>query len=203
MNKGVIGIDEVGRGPLAGPVTVCAFYTSNEKALKKLIFQNTIRDSKKLSKALRNNINQSIRKIRKIKDGDIEIDFEIVSKSAAYIDTHGISKAIQVCMHTAVRKLEMRNQHSKDVIYKLDGGLRLDPSYKQQKTYIKGDEGHVSIAIASILAKVHRDTHMEKQARKFPEYDWHKNAGYGTRDHYKAIDHNGLTKLHRVTFIKL
>jgi ribonuclease HII len=89
----VIGIDEVGRGPIAGPVTVCVFYTNNEKFLKKLIFGDTIRDSKKLSKQLRNNIYLTIRNLRKSKIKYLEIEYSIISRSAKYIDRHGINKS--------------------------------------------------------------------------------------------------------------
>ena len=199
----VIGIDEVGRGPIAGPVTVCVFYTNNEKFLKKLIFGDTIRDSKKLSKELRNNIYLTIRNLRKNKIKDLDIEYSIISRSAKYIDRHGINKAIQSCITTALSKLKIKYDHLEKATYKLDGGLKLSSEYINQSTYIRGDESHVAIAIASIMAKVTRDRYMEKMSKKYTEYDWVNNVGYGTKKHYTSINLHGVSKLHRISFIRL
>ena len=198
----VIGIDEVGRGPIAGPVTVCAFYTNSEKYLKKLLFNNTIRDSKKLSKELRNNIYLTIRNLRKNKIKDLDIEYSIISRSAKYIDRHGINKAIQSCIATALSKLKIKYDHLEKVTYKLDGGLKLPSEYINQSTYIRGDENHASIALASIMAKVTRDRYMQKVSRENKGYDWENNVGYGTKKHYIGINTHGPSKLHRVSFIR-
>lgn len=198
----VVGIDEVGRGPIAGPVTVCAFYTNNEKYLKKLLFNNTIRDSKKLSKKLRNNVYLTIRNLRKNKTQDVDIEYSIVSQSAEYIDRHGINKAIESCIAKALRNLKMKYDDIEALTIKLDGGLKLPSEYINQSTYIRGDENHVAIAIASIMAKVTRDRYMEKMSKKYTEYDWVNNVGYGTKKHYTSINLHGVSKLHRISFIK-
>jgi ribonuclease HII len=199
----VIGIDEVGRGPIAGPVTVCAFYTNNEKLLKKIIFDNTIRDSKKLTKHIRNKIYLTIRNLRKNKIKDLDIEYSVISRSAEYIDRHGINKAIQSCIATALRNLQAKYSHIERVIYKLDGGLKLPIQYINQSTYIRGDENHASIALASIMAKVTRDRYMEKMSKENTGYDWQNNVGYGTKKHYVGISTYGLSKLHRASFIRV
>jgi ribonuclease HII len=83
----------------------------------------------------------------------------------------------------------------------LDGSLKAPKEYKKQKTIIKGDEKEVVIALASIVAKVHRDKLMTRQSKKFPSYGFADHVGYGTKRHYEAIKKSGLTILHRKSFI--
>ena len=197
--KNVIGIDEVGRGPLAGPVIVCAAYLLNETTIKKVIFNKTIRDSKMLKKDNRINIFKTIRKNSKLKN---KVIYSISSRSAKHIDKNGINNSIRSCVCSCLKSLKKKGVDVNSVNIKLDGGLYLDKSFKKQKTYIKGDENHASIAIASIIAKVSRDKYMEKISKNNPEYLWNKNSGYGTKFHVKIIKEKGITEHHRKSYLK-
>lgn len=199
VRHGVIGIDEVGRGPLAGPVTVCAVYIEDEKRVKKHIFSDTIRDSKKLSKANRCNIYRTIRDKRNL---DIRIEYAVSSRSAAYIDAHGISRAVRQCLLSCIRTLIKKSVPVESVQIRLDAGLVIPLEKLNQESFIKGDERFTEIAIASILAKVTRDLHMKKLAKQHIEYGWNRNAGYGTKEHCKAIKVSGITKYHRRSYLK-
>ncbi len=197
--RGVIGIDEVGRGPLAGPVTLCACYLEDEKTILKEIFANTIRDSKKLTKQLRNNIYQTISNKRYL---HTKIKYAVSSRTAAYIDKHGISKAMRQCLLSCVRSLESQGVAVKNVSIQLDAGLTIPLEGLKQKSFVKGDEKFVEIALASIIAKVTRDTYMEKLAKKFPQYAWEKNVGYATKEHRESLKKLGPTKYHRLSYLK-
>lgn len=197
--KGVIGIDEVGRGPLAGPVTLCALYLEDEKETKKQFFNNTIRDSKKLTKANRNKIYQTIRYKRNI---SMRVEYAISSRSAAYIDAHGISKAVRQCMLSCLRILVKKGIEIEHVSIHLDAGLIIPLSSVKQEGFIKGDERFTEIALASIMAKVTRDTYMERLAQEHTEYAWQRNVGYGTKHHRESIQKVGITKYHRKTYLK-
>ncbi len=198
-NKGVIGIDEVGRGPLAGPVTVCAFYIKNEKEALKLIFDNSIRDSKKLKKELRNNIYKTIRQKRILKT---KIEYSISSRSAAYIDRYGITKAVQACVTSCLVGLSKKGINVNIIPIKLDAGLKVPNSTVFQESFVKGDEKFVCIALASIMAKVSRDTYMSKLSKVYKGYEWEQNVGYGTRAHKEAIKKLGINIFHRKSYIK-
>jgi ribonuclease HII len=197
--KWTVGIDEVGRGPIAGPVTVCIFITNSKIKLKSLFPNQIIRDSKKTKKHIRESINLSIRNLRESRYS--EIDWVIVSKSANYIDKHGIANAIESCISSGILTLTRRGYDLTDAKVYLDGGLRLKNQDITQKTIIKGDEKHAHIAMASILAKVHRDNYMLNLSIKHKNYSWDTNAGYGTRLHYEAMRLHGLTKYHRRSFL--
>jgi ribonuclease HII len=196
---GVIGIDEVGRGPLAGPITVCACYILDEKAVLKDIFQNTIRDSKKLTKRSRDNIYQTIRHKRYLKT---RIKYAVFSRSAAYIDKHGISKATSACVLSCVRSLVKQGIDIAMTPIYLDAGLKVPLASVQQESFVRGDERFPSIALASIIAKVTRDSYMERLSGVHPQYDWINNVGYGTRKHRESILEIGVTKFHRRTYLK-
>lgn len=197
--KTVIGIDEVGRGPLAGPVTACAVYLKDEILFKNIIFNQTIRDSKKLKKDTRIKIIKTIRKNSKLKNA---IFYSLSSRSAKHIDKYGINNSIKSCIKSCIKNLDKKGVDTKSINIQLDGGLYLEKTFNNQKTYIKGDEKLTSIAIASIIAKVFRDSRMEKLAKKYPAYFWDKNSGYGTKEHLKAIKEIGLTEYHRRSFLK-
>ena len=197
--KGVIGIDEVGRGPLAGPVTVCAFYSNDISKLKKEFFTNGIKDSKKLSKSIRNSIYLTIRNKRKLNK---DIMYAISSRSASYIDVHGIQKAIKACILSCIKNLERNGVDMNTVSIHLDAGLTVPIKSIQQKSFIKGDEKFVEIALASIMAKESRDIYMKSLSKIHKEYRWQSNVGYGTKDHCEAIKKVGITKYHRSTYLK-
>ena len=194
----VIGIDEVGRGPLAGSLTVAAVaapqrsYTNG--AIKKLL--NDIKDSKKLSSKQRE-------KWRKIILAEKSFFASVVSVRSFVIDRIGMARATRLAVSKCLWKLENKNASlSKDQIAHifLDGSLYAPPSYLNQQTIIKGDEKIPLIAAASIVAKVHRDRAMQRLAKKFPQYQFHLHKGYGTALHRSLIQKHGLSSIHRVTF---
>jgi ribonuclease HII len=197
--RGVIGVDEVGRGPLAGPVTVCACYIQDPNRVLFDLFDNTIRDSKRIHKSLRNNIYQTIRYKRYL---NTRVEYALASRSATYIDRHGISKAIQECLLSCMQELEAKGIEIQGVTLRLDAGLRVPREDLLQESFIKGDEKYTEIALASIIAKESRDLYMKTLAKKHTEYLWDVNAGYGTRHHRESIKQFGITKYHRRTYLK-
>lgn len=195
----IIGVDEVGRGPIAGPVAVCAFKLRIKDY--ELIIGNAkkelkipLRDSKKLTKKQREKWFEYL-KVQKEKGN---CDFAISMVSAEWIDKVGIVRAIQKSLNQSLSKLEV----DKSSIILLDGGLKAPVEYTRQQTIIKGDELHPVISCASIMAKVTRDTLMAKYAKEYPDYGFENHMGYGTKAHYEAIKKSGLTPLHRRTFLK-
>lgn len=195
--KGVIGIDEVGRGPLAGPVTVCAVYLVDQINAKKEYFDNSVRDSKRLSLARRINIFELIRKNRKINT----IYYAVSSRSAEHVDKHGINKSIHDCMISCLYKLKKDGVDISRIKINLDGGLKIQGEDVNQEAHIRGDEKFSEIALASIMAKVTRDNFMIKLSKLHPEYGFERNVGYGTLEHRTAIKRVGITKYHRTTYL--
>ena len=193
MKKWVIGIDEVGRGPIAGPVAVCAC------AISKLSYKNRkwgiLNDSKKMSVSNREFWYQEAQKMQK----SGEIKFAVIYLSNVFIDKKGISLSIKDCIRKALEKL---NLNPKDCTVLLDGSLKAPEEYKNQKTIIKGDQKEKIISLASVVAKVSRDQKMSTLHKKYPDYNWIKNKGYGTSEHYRAIKKLGQTSLHRKSFLE-
>lgn len=183
MSKRIIaGVDEVGRGPLAGPV-VAACVIIPEKSLPWL---SSIRDSKKLSSKSRVELSGLIKDhcIWSIAECDVDI-----------IDSINILQATMKAMTDAVKSCSVQP----DYVY-IDGN-RLPQDLPCDGEYvIKGDDKIVEIAAASIIAKVHRDKIMEQYANEFHEYGWQNNSGYGTRKHIEAIQKHGVTIHHRRSF---
>lgn len=198
-NKGVIGIDEVGIGPLAGPVTICAVYILDTNIVKADIFNHIIRDSKKLSKARRNKIFQIFRKNRYL---NTKVIYSISSRSSNYIDKYGIQKATKTCAKSCIEKLNKLGVNIYKIPINLDAGLKTGILGLTERNFIKGDENYTEIALASIIAKEWRDTYMNKLSERYFQYKWNKNVGYGTKDHIKAIKKYGVTKYHRMTYLK-
>ena len=188
-----VGVDEVGRGPLAGPVTVCALAVS-EKFDKK--FFRGITDSKKLSQKSREEWSKKLHKARR----EGEIIFAVSSISVKKIDEKGISWAVRAAISKALRKLDLNEKKSK--IF-LDGLLRAPDKYIQQKTIIGGDRKNKLISAASVVAKVHRDSYMTRLSKKYKKYGFDVHKGYGTRIHRNAIKKNGLSKQHRRSYCGL
>ncbi len=198
--KYIVGIDEVGRGPLAGPVCVCAFMAKHKLAPLKFKVQSgklkelPLRDSKKLSKLQRELWFTEIKKLQK----EGKCDFVVSMVSAQKIDKIGIAPAIRFALARSLYKLEAKHY----TLVFLDGGLKAPIEYKNQQTIIKGDEKIPVISLASICAKVMRDNHMQKMAKKYPKYGFENHVGYGTRAHYVAIKKHGVTEIHRRSFLK-
>lgn len=197
--KTSIGIDEVGRGPVAGPVVVGTMQVKGNRLqgiVKKTekILGIKLKDSKKLSKKQRELWFAEIATWEK----QGLCDFCVTSISARDIDKIGISKAIRKALERSLAAL----RPAKQTLILLDGGLKAPTAFKNQKTIIKGDEKEPVIALASIVAKVTRDRYMTLQAKKYPAYGFETNVGYGTKKQYMAIQKHGLTPLHRKTYLK-
>lgn len=190
MNS-VIGIDEVGRGPLAGPLSVCVLRLT---AQSQFYFSCDVKDSKKLSEKKRIILFNTLKK--EAQEG--RISYAVSSVSAPMIDTLGISGALLLATSRALKKLRV----AKTEKILLDGSLRAPSMYQNQSTIIKGDESETSIALASVVAKVSRDKKMCSYAKKWPEYSFEKNKGYGTEIHYRAIRTYGVCDIHRRSFLK-
>lgn len=184
-------MDEVGRGPLAGPVTVCGVLWITEEAPEN--FFPNIRDSKKLSEKQRNAFLKKIYALNNTK-----LVTQVASVSAAVIDEIGISKALYRASEEVLCKLSEKYtiQH-----ILADYGLPLSKKYPSD-SIIKGDEKEALIALASIVAKVTRDREMIAYAQPFPQYGFERNKGYGTKEHRGAIKQYGVTALHRKSFLK-
>lgn len=179
--KYICGVDEVGRGPLAGPVTCTAVIMPLDDLIQ------GVNDSKKVSKG------------KRIKLYDIIVEKAIAVNTVSYdnrkIDEMNILEATKACMRDAIMGLSV----APDVV--LVDALKLDIPYKTMGI-IKGDALSYSIASASIVAKVTRDKYMAEMSEKYPEYGFENNSGYGTAQHIAALKEIGATPIHRKTFIK-
>ena len=180
----IAGVDEVGRGPLAGPVVAAAVILPLEEGA--LI--EGIDDSKKLSAAKREQLAEII------KARALAYAIELVE--ADTIDDINILQATRLCMKRAVENLPL----SPDMVL-TDGNMTLDIA-APQKSVVHGDALSYSIGAASILAKVYRDALMDEYAKEFPQYAFEKNKGYGTAAHIAAIREYGLCAIHRRSFTK-
>lgn len=183
------GIDEAGRGPLAGPVAVATFGMKPGFLLKGF---PKGRDSKKMSEAEREKWFAIF--FEEKKKGNVF--FENRFSSAAYIDKKGIVPAI----NDAMKRCLLHNGDHCALL--LDGALHAPARFLSQKTIIKGDEKEKLIACASIVAKVSRDRLMKRLAKKYPGYGLEIHKGYGTLAHRLAIKKLGLSAIHRKTFCK-
>ncbi len=189
INSPVIGLDEVGRGPLAGPVISCGCHFKNYTILNEL--KDFILDSKKLSEKKRE---LSFKFLQNLKKEKI-IDFHLGIANVEEIDNLNILEATKLSMKRVVDKFNLKNAQ-----LIIDGNFSLNYKSYKEKSIIKGDNKSLSIAAASIIAKVHRDRLMKKLSIKFQDFGWEKNAGYGTKKHIENIHRFGPTIHHRKTF---
>ena len=183
----IIGVDEVGRGPLAGPVTAAAVFVDRQKITLDLLTK--IDDSKKIPQNKRATISKQIEGIAIIGIG---------WASSGEIDQLNILEATMIAMQRAV--LSLRKQIILDPDYILIDGNKVPSFDFPSKAIVRGDEKSLSIAAASIVAKSKRDAFMTSLSKLYPCYGWEKNAGYGTREHLVAIERNGITAHHRRSF---
>ncbi len=175
----IAGVDEVGRGPLAGPVVAAAVI------LPKACKIPGLNDSKKIPKSKHKEIYEDVLQNA--------IAIGIGVKDNQVIDQVNIYEATKLAMMEAIGQLEPQPQHLLIDAMKLDLPI-------PQTSIIKGDANSLSIAAASIVAKVTRDQMMEKFDREYPGYDFAKNAGYGTANHLAGLDQLGVTPIHRRSF---
>ena len=178
--KKIAGVDEVGRGCLAGPVFAAAVILNSD------INTKGIKDSKKISFKNRMFLSKYIKK---------NSTFAIAFASVEEIEKLNILNASLLSMKRALDKLRRKPS----MIY-IDGIFAPKNLKIKHKTFIKGDEKITSIAAASIVAKATRDQFMIKLGRNFPKYKWNKNFGYGTAEHLKSLKKYGITKHHRKKF---
>ncbi len=199
--KYAVGVDEVGRGPIAGPVTVCAFllsFSDQKRLINKFQKENNlpIKDSKKLNQKQREEWLNYLNKKRE----EGECDFAIFSVSNTTIDRCGIERSLKRAVNSSLKKIN-KDKKAEEILILLDGRLKADERYLHQKTIVRGDENEPIISLASIVAKVTRDNLMKKFSEKYPEYHFETNVGYGTKKHYEAIEKFGISPLHRKTFL--
>jgi len=224
--KYIIGIDEVGRGPIAGPVCVASFMMQYNYELPINDYElklPKLRDSKKLSKKQREVWFEFLTEEKK--KGNCDFTFSFVSNEN--IDKFGIVKCIQKALNESLKKVTTQNniqntsqdsensflftpkgpyeiknfQNLASYFVYLDGGLHAPKEFINQKTIIKGDELYPVISLASIVAKVSRDKVMTNYGKEYPEYGFEKHVGYGTKTHYDAIKKHGQIPIHRKSFI--
>ncbi|MBQ8342945.1 MAG: ribonuclease HII [Clostridia bacterium] len=180
----IAGVDEVGRGPLAGPVVCAAVIMPLDD--DSLIVG--VDDSKKLSEKKREQLSEEIKK-RALAYTIVEIDEKT-------IDEINILEATKIGMKRAIESLSL----TPDVVL-TDGNMTIDISHKQHSV-IHGDALSYSIGAASIIAKVYRDNMMDEYAKTYPQYAFERNKGYGTAAHIQGIKEHGLCPIHRRTFTK-
>lgn len=212
MTRYIIGIDEVGRGPLAGPVTVAvvALSMSWTSPILRTGDVSILKDSKKLTAKQREVWFRCIASKSQLKTK--RIFYTIASVYPKTIDRINISQAANLAATRALaRVMELmsygRRSRVDEVRVYLDGGLYLrdDPHLDSRipaSTIIRGDEKYNCIKLASIIAKVRRDRLMKRYHKKFPQYGFHVHKGYGTKAHMAAIKKHGICQIHRLTFIK-
>jgi len=222
----IIGIDEVGRGPLAGPVVVCAVAVPRRLRPSLIEARTPLRDSKKLSASQRNTWVTAIK-------ADGRIRHAVAAVTPRVIDRINVTQAANRAATRALEKLLAALPASARIDVFLDGGLFVNQTNNLQpitnngkrqtrmqkffaytdlgtstqfnlkiKTVVKGDETIPAISLASIVAKEHRDALMKRAHKKYPLYGFDRHAGYGTKKHIAAIKKNGRTPLHRNSFLK-
>jgi len=185
IKKQVIGIDEVGRGALCGPVVSCSVLLSPKIIENDLVYE--INDSKKIPEKKRNILAEFIKQ---------NSTYFIGFATNKEIDRVNILQATNLSMKRSFEKFKLRN-----CLVKVDGTQAFELNKKT--IFIKGgDSKSVSIAAASIIAKNWRDNLMLEYSKLYPQYGWDKNKGYGTKKHKEAIIKYGITDFHRLSFLK-
>lgn len=190
----VIGVDEVGRGPVAGPVVASAVYfpDNSSELLEALKYLD---DSKKFSsnQALRKLLSEEIKKYA---------EYSICECSVEEIEKYNIFQASLIAMKKACIDLLSRIEPDKEPLILVDGKFIIKNYSQKQVAVVKGDSKSASIASASILAKVYRDRKMKELSKLYPYYDWAKNKGYPTKTHLAAVKEHGHCEIHRKSFLR-
>ena len=180
--KMIAGVDEAGRGPLAGDVYAAAVILPPDICIEGL------NDSKKISEKKREKLFDEIK--------EVALAYAVATASVAEIDEFNIRNATYIAMNRAIEALQIKPDY---VI--VDGDCIKECNYPHE-CVVKGDARSLSIAAASILAKVSRDRKMLELAEKYPRYGFEKHKGYGTKVHIEALKEFGASEIHRKTFIK-
>jgi ribonuclease HII len=193
----IAGVDEAGRGPLAGPVAVGVVLVGADAyaTIRKRFAHLRGRDSKKWTETEREKRYAEIMQAKR----EGLVTYAVAQIGTRTIDEKGISSAIR---SGVARGLVRAGAVPSGTRVLLDGGLRAPKSYVNQQTIIKGDEKEIIIAMASIVAKVTRDRTMRRLAKQYPVYGFDIHKGYGTKAHYTAIECRGICPEHRRTFLK-
>lgn len=178
----IAGLDEAGRGPLAGPVVAAAVILPKGEMIL------GVNDSKKLSEQKRDEL------FNKIQENALAVGVGIVDNET--IDKINIFNATKLAMKQAVDSLKIKPD------FLLIDALEIADINIKQKSIIKGDSKSISIAAASIIAKVTRDSLVKNYDKEYPGYNFSKHKGYGTKEHYEAIEKYGITPIHRKSFLK-
>ena len=188
--KFIAGVDEVGRGPLAGPVVAAAVVLPADFDVL------GVDDSKKLSEKKREMLFDVIK--------EKAVCYGIAEKDNHVIDEVNILEATKLAMRDAIEKADamLRERVGGEIDFVLFDAMKIDAVEKPQVSLIKGDAKSVSIAAASILAKVTRDRQMVDYHDKYPYYGFDSNKGYGTKAHYAGLEEHGVTPIHRDSFLK-
>ena len=197
--KFLLGVDEAGRGPLAGPVSVGVVLVPEGFDVAREF--PGVDDSKKLTEGKREKLYELL--VERAARGDLAFTVEL--ESAATIDKIGIAPAVRRALDRGVHTLAQDVRLTKsniDIHILLDGALRAPSAYSQE-TIVHGDALVPLIGLASIAAKVTRDRLMVELAREYPAYGFEKHKGYGTSAHYEALQKQGLSAIHRRTFTHL
>ncbi len=181
--KVICGIDEAGRGPLAGPVHAAAVILPMGLEIEGL------NDSKKLSEKKREQLFDVI--------CEKAIDYSIGIATEKEIDEINILNATFLAMHRAVEGLRIKPDYAL-----IDGNQYPKIPFVAEETVVKGDAKSMSVAAASILAKVSRDRFMLEKAKEYPQYQFEKHKGYGTKLHYEMLAEYGPSPIHRMSFLK-
>lgn len=200
FGKRCIGVDEVGRGPLAGPITLAVAFLPDGGFLARE--KLPLRDSKKLSPQKRKEWMNLLRRLRR----EGKVSWAVASISAKRIDEKGIAWAAKNAASRAMRVLLKRNPRARSAEVFLDAGLSLTEEVRallsrSPVSRVRADETIAVVALASIIAKTHRDRYMERLGAEEPAYGFETHKGYGTEAHYQALRRNGPTKEHRLTFL--
>jgi len=182
-NGNVISLDESGRGCLSGPVVAAAVI------LPKNFESDLIKDSKKLSEKKREKAFELIK--------EIAIDYTVSFVDEKEIDRINILEATMLAMHNCLKTMETPFEH-----ILIDGNYFKKYKNIDHTCVVKGDDTYYSIAAASIIAKVTRDRYMKELHQKLPMYNWEKNKGYGSAQHFESIKTFGITEHHRKSFLK-
>jgi len=186
----IAGVDEVGRGPLAGPVVTAAVVLPPDFDVP------GIDDSKKLTEKKREALYPVIK--------EHALAYGIGMADHKLIDEINILEATKVAMAEAVENAAamLKEKHGEDIQHVLFDAMKLDTVALPQTSVIKGDAKSLAIAAASVLAKVTRDRMMVELAETYPHYAFEKNKGYGTKAHYEGLEKAGPCEIHRMTFLK-